>query len=409
MRQHVDKVHHQHVEVVLFQFAKLAQQSFGSMRVVDFVVREAATASVALKHSIDQRRLVEVLAFLRFFIYPKVGEEFLYVQRHESGEYCVAGILGCGGEYRCVQLFLDIEYIGKEWFYTAPLVEAEVVDKDKEELVAVVEQRKYFFGKNLRRHQRMFVGAHPVFVVALYPLCKLAVGLGFLHFKQLVHVGFCGCQLEFAVNQTAVQLVPLLNSIGRVNALRQGVKFLAVIAGGLLRHKAVGVQYLFDCNQYLIGVHRLYKVVGDFVSYGLIHDVFLLALGNHYHRQQRKLLLYQRQGFKTGQAGHILVEHNKVERLRLDQFERIAAIVGGCDLITSVTQKHQVGFEQVDFIVSPQYMIVLAHYYGQLNSKSSSSSPSEPGAYCGALGFSCLLVCGCCSGPESGIRGSDTG
>ena len=72
----------------------------------------------------------------------------------------------------------------------APLVEAEVVDDNKEHFFACVEQREYFFAEHLVAHERVLRRCNPCFVVAFNELGKCVVGFGFLHLQQFVHVCF---------------------------------------------------------------------------------------------------------------------------------------------------------------------------------------------------------------------------
>ena len=59
------------------------------------------------------------------------------------------------------------------------------------------------------------------------------------------------------------------------------MELLLIERSGLLRHYGAAMQIFLDGKKYLIGVYGLDEVVGNFVSNSLIHNVFLLALGNH--------------------------------------------------------------------------------------------------------------------------------
>lgn len=137
----------------------------------------------------------------------------------------------------------------------------------------------------------------------------------------------------------------------------------------------------------LVRVHRLDKVVCDLASYSLVHDVFLFALRYHYDRHMRLPLFYHRQGFKTGQAWHVLVKYDKVEASARGYVEGVAAVVGRCHLISFVPQEHYVWFEKVDFVVGPKYVSVFGHIVVQSSSKSG-SSPSLPISAGSFSGFS---------------------
>jgi hypothetical protein len=48
------------------------------------------------------------------------------------------------------------------------------------------------------------------------------------------------------------------------------------------------VDVFLQGQQHLHGIDRFDQVVGNFMTNGLVHDVFFLAFGDHYHRQGRK-------------------------------------------------------------------------------------------------------------------------
>ena len=80
-------------------------------------------------------------------------------------------------------------------------------------------------------------------------------------------------------------------------------------------HQLAAVDVLLDGEQHLIWVNRFDDIVGDFGAYGLVHDVLLLALGNHHNRQVGSRSLDLRQRFESRHAGHHLVENHQVEHL----------------------------------------------------------------------------------------------
>ncbi len=121
------------------------------------------------------------------------------------------------------------------------------------------------------------------------------------------------------------------------------------------------MQVLFYRYQNLIGIDRLYEIVGNLATHSLIHNIFLLALGNHNHRRLRQALLQFREGFESGKSRHVLVEDNKVERLGKGHIERVASVIGSDKLVALVPEKQQVGLEEVDFVIGPQYSWLAAH------------------------------------------------
>ena len=72
---------------------------------------------------------------------------------------------------------------------------------------------------------------------------------------------------------------------------------------------------LLQGDENLVGVDGLYQIVGYLVADGLVHDVLLLAFGNHDYRDVGRRLFDAREGFEAGESGHVLVEDYKVEVL----------------------------------------------------------------------------------------------
>ena len=137
VRQHVDEVEHNHVEVEILEIAEILQQSFAERRFVDFVVGEFVAFAETVELRLDQRRLIEVFPLLRILVDPQLRKHFLNLQRHQSGEYCVARILRGGRQDGGVEILFDVEPFGKDRLCYAPLVEAEIVDKDEKHLFPI--------------------------------------------------------------------------------------------------------------------------------------------------------------------------------------------------------------------------------------------------------------------------------
>ncbi len=113
------------------------------------------------------------------------------------------------------------------------------------------------------------------------------------------------------------------------------------------------MQCFFQRQQYLVGVYRLYQVIGYLASYGLIHDVLLLALGNHDDGGERRCLLYHGERFKSRQSGHVLVEYYQIVTAFGNEVESVATVVGGRDIISFSVKEEDMGLQQVYFIVGP--------------------------------------------------------
>ncbi len=118
-----------------------------------------------------------------------------------------------------------------------------------------------------------------------------------------------------------------------------------------------------DGYENLVGIDGLDEVVGDLAAYSLVHDVFFLALGNHYHGCLRVLLLEELKRFQSRESRHVLVEDNEVERSGGCHVEGVAPVVCGSNVVSSVPQEQKVRFEKVDFVVCPEYALRICHIF----------------------------------------------
>ena len=128
---------------------------------------------------------------------------------------------------------------------------------------------------------------------------------------------------------------------------------MTIVGSSRFADQSVAVQVFFQRYEYLVGVDGFNKVIGNFITYSLIHNVFLFALSDHYHRYVRLALLDSREGFETCQAGHILIEYNQVEMPRGAHIQGIASAHCRGHTITFAFKEQQVRFQEVYFIVRP--------------------------------------------------------
>lgn len=166
--------------------------------------------------------------------------------------------------------------------------------------------------------------------------------------------------LHFPESQFLIEAHPVVER--RCQGYHRGYvgELRTVVNRSLFRHKALGVQVFLYRQEYLVGVDRLDEVVGDVVADSLVHDILLLTLGDHYDGSGRCRLLDALQRLQPGQSRHVLIENDEVEMLRLREFEGIAAVVDGHEVISFGFEEHYVGLEEVNLIIGPKY-IELAH------------------------------------------------
>ena len=99
------------------------------------------------------------------------------------------------------------------------------------------------------------------------------------------------CEIMLTVAMGKRLIARGLMADGQVQDAMRNHKLL-IIGGSSLRYNFTAMQIFLDGQQYLIRVYRIYKVVGNVVSNSLVHDILLLAFGDHYHRSLRGDLLY---------------------------------------------------------------------------------------------------------------------
>ena len=191
-------------------------------------------------------------------------------------------------------------------------------------------------------------------VVASHHLAEGGVGFALLHLEHLGHAGVGTRQGEFPAHEGAVKVVPVVDVACLANPVADGEELLAVVALHLLGHQGIAVQVLLDRQQDLHRVHGLDKVVSDFAADGLVHDVLLLAFGDHDHGHVGLEDFDLLQSFESADAGHVLVEDDEIEVLLLQCVECVAAVGHCAHFIALAVQKQDVGLEQVDFVVGPK-------------------------------------------------------
>ena len=116
---------------------------------------------------------------------------------------------------------------------------------------------------------------------------------------------------------------------------------------------------LLNGEEQLVRVDRFDQVVGNLVSDCLIHNAFLFAFGNHDDRHVRVDFLNVGECFQTGQARHVLVQENNIERLFPATVDCILPADYRNHFIPFILQKQNVRFQQIDLIICPKYSVFL--------------------------------------------------
>ena len=300
-----------------------------------------------------------MLVFTAFFIVvqPQVGHDLVDRGRHQSGKDRIARVLCRRRQDATVKILLfNFEQTVQHRLDHPPLVVPEIVDQKKRSLRSGVHHREHFFANQvLRHHRRIVVGLRePVQITVFDKFGKFVVRFVLLVRENLAdaRIGRFG-ELHLPVIQLAVDLHPI-GERPRIGERRRNAPELAAVIGrGLFGDQLLAVNVLFDRQQHLIRINRLDQVVGDLRSDRFVHDVLLLAFGNHDHRGHRPQLLDPGQRFEPRQPRHHLVEDHQVELPRSHQVDRIVTVVAGLHVITFSLQKQDMGFQQINLVVHP--------------------------------------------------------
>ena len=277
---------------------------------------------------------------------------------HEAGEERVTRVVRGGGQDTVTnRLLLHVIVVVQQRIDAAPLVVAQVVDDKQERGFVLAEMREQLLFQHRMRLYRS-VGAasvHPVEVIALHKLGKLYVGLLLLGGQ---HLGYAFVlyllHLQFPIHQFAVQILPFLHGKAVGNAHGEVAERLLVIDRHLGGHEFFIVNVLLQTQQNLVGIHGFDEVIGDTGADGVLHNVFLLAFGNHHDGEMGVVFLQSFQGFQAAQTGHILIQKYDVHKLFLQNFKCFRAAERGDDLVAFGVQKQDMGLQQINLVVRPQ-------------------------------------------------------
>ena len=160
-------------------------------------------------------------------------------------------------------------------------------------------------------------------------------------------------KLEVPVDQFLVHLHPFLavHLLHQLHADFAELLLVAHCAPLALQAPAFGV--LLDGEENLVGVDGLDEVVADFASQGILHDVLLFALGDHYYRQLRPVLFDFPQGVDTRQPRHLFVEEDDIGHMAFQLVEGIAPRLHGNHIVAFLFEEEDVRLQQLNLVVGP--------------------------------------------------------
>ena len=266
--------------------------------------------------------------------------------------------MGSGGKDAAVQVFLDIEEVGNLVVKHAPLIVSEVVNDYQEYFLAVVQVGEDAVFEDVGAHDGALVGpAHPADVVFTDELGELCVGFCALHVQHFLHGAVCLGELQLPIGKPFVNFYPFVQRQRVVDLHAYLAEVLLVGACLLLGHYLLLVQVLLQGKQNLCGVDGLYQVIGNLGPDGLLHDILLLALGDHDYGHTGGLLLDAVQCLQSVQAGHVLIQQNEVEGLFCATVQGIIAVGHGFYDIPFFLQIQDMCFQQLYLVIYPKQSV----------------------------------------------------
>src|SRR5574344_1499892 len=140
MRKHVDKVVDEGIEIVILISFEHFVQTLTTVSVVYFVISIFDTlSSETLKKC--PYKLIFMLILTPFVIVecPIVWIQLHYLTWHKSREQCISGILGCRWQNTAIEFGIDIKVGCKHLTYCFPLIESEIINYDKHNLLSIVD------------------------------------------------------------------------------------------------------------------------------------------------------------------------------------------------------------------------------------------------------------------------------
>ena len=206
-----------------------------------------------------------------------------------------------------------------------------------------------------------------------------------------------------------IDLEPFIDGAGAVDLHAELAEVLLIGGLGHLVDYLALVDVLLERKQDLRGVYGLDEVVGDLGPDGLLHDVLLLALGDHDHGCRGGDFLDAAQCLEPAQPGHVLVEQDEVEGGLGAAVEGIVAVRYGLHLVAFLLEEEDVGLQELNLVVHPEQFVCIVHIWGIIgalwnqNPKGKSSSSSSTG---GASGSGSGSGCGASGSMISRFSGS---
>ena len=155
VRKHVDEIEHDDIQGCLRTF-ELMDDAFAEIALVDLPIVKTLAAAIAVQQRLDKFLLMLVLTLFIAFFHPVLREHLLDLQRQETGENRITGILGSRRKNRGILLFRPngIELAQKR-LDGLPLVITEIINHAQQHFLPFVQQRKDGVLHQVMGHDRM--------------------------------------------------------------------------------------------------------------------------------------------------------------------------------------------------------------------------------------------------------------
>ena len=199
MREHIDKVVNNDIQLVRHQVGHLFVEFLASLQVQHLIIRVLDVLAKALQLLAKKLAFILVLGAFVLLVDPPFRVTTTDLERHQSGEECIAGILRSGRQDAVVDVVgLHTEIGLNQRLYGLPLVVAKVVDDDKEQrLIAIVEAGNHLVAHHGVRHDGLLrLALDPVHIIAFNVTRELRVGL-LLLISENAFDAFVGRLLQF--------------------------------------------------------------------------------------------------------------------------------------------------------------------------------------------------------------------
>src|SRR5690625_3361434 len=219
-------------------------------------------------------------------LFPATRESPGDIHRQQSAENGVAGKGRRRGKNRVVELLLDIEQRRKQFLELQPLIVPHAVYQEEDDRpfaeLGEHETWHYFMREDRPFFCRTIRLCNPFFVLVLDETPERTVGLLIL-IRQDLPGTFIAFELEVKPDEALINFDPfVVREVGHQCA-RDLIERLQVPLRNFFVADPPPFEQALQRQEDLAWIDRLRQVVADLAAEGLLHQVLLLALGDHHH------------------------------------------------------------------------------------------------------------------------------